>query len=118
MTTTETMPQELRDRLVRSARESAPHEVCGFIMPDWSLVFMANVASVGNFRIDDNDLLQFYTEFPKPLGLFHTHPGGRPEPSNTDIDYAPQGLRYWIATPEDVYEWDMSDGIPRCISGS
>lgn len=110
---TDTMPLELQLTLSLSAKQNAPMEVCGFVMSDWYLVFLPNIATEsGNFRIADEVLLQFYTEFPQPLGLFHTHPGGRPEPSRTDIDHAPQGLRYWIATPDDVYEWDMSRDTP------
>lgn len=117
MTSRVLMPIDLQFRLIALAKEAAPMEACGFVMPGWSLVFMPNVADEpGNFRIDDNALLQFYTDFPPPLGLFHTHPGGRPEPSRTDIDYAPQGLRYWIATPEDVYEWDMTHERPRLVA--
>jgi proteasome lid subunit RPN8/RPN11 len=115
MTNTEPMPEELRDRLIEAAIEAAPggREICGFAMKDWSLVFMPNVAQEPlRFRMDDLALLDFYAEFPQPEGIFHSHPDGREEPSDTDWDYAPIGLRYWIVTLDNVIEWDMSGDKP------
>jgi proteasome lid subunit RPN8/RPN11 len=115
MTNTEPMPEELRSRLIEAAIADAPggREICGFVMKEWSLVFMPNVAQEPlRFRMDDLALLDFYAEFPQPEGIFHSHPDGREEPSDTDWDYAPIGLRYWIVTLDNVIEWDMSGDKP------
>jgi proteasome lid subunit RPN8/RPN11 len=109
--TTEPMPKEVRDRLIEAALEAADTEICGFVLPDWTLVFMPNVAKQPNrFQMDDDALLDFYMQFPDVLGMFHSHPNGIREPSQTDIDYAPLRMRYWIVLPTEIVEWDMNDG--------
>lgn len=112
---TEPMPEGLRDKLIEAAIDGAPgdREICGFVMGDWSLVFMPNVDTEPNrFRMDDEALLAFYADFPQPEGMFHSHPDGKEEPSHADWEYAPVGLRYWIVTLDDVIEWDMSGDQP------
>lgn len=111
--TSSPMPDELVERLVTAALKSVPREICGFVTKEWQLVFMPNVSERDDqFHIDDNALIDFYVSFPSPAGVFHSHPGGKPEPSNTDIDYAPVGMRYWIILPYqfEVVEWEMNNG--------
>jgi len=117
MTMTDPMPSSVRETLIRSANEAAPREICGFILPDWKIVFMTNVAEgERQFRVDNQELLDFYVQFPNPLGFFHSHPSGRQSPSDTDHAYAPQGMRYWIVTPDGVYGWDMDHDSPVVIA--
>lgn len=112
------MPPTLRQVLIDKATEGMPHEIGGFIMSDWTPVFFENVArdTKREFAIDDLTLLDFYFSNPRPLGFFHSHPRGREEPSNTDIEHAPFAMRYWIITPLKVVEWDLDHGAPVLVS--
>jgi proteasome lid subunit RPN8/RPN11 len=109
------MPIAVQDRIVRSAVGAAPREICGFVLVTWGLVFMRNVArEEGRFAMDDESLLDFYREYGRQcIGMFHSHPDGRTSPSGIDAEYAPKGMRYWIATLTSVYEWDMEHDPPR-----
>lgn len=108
------MPADLRDRLIASALEHAPREIVGYVVHPWELIFVPNIAEDPNlFEVADEVQLQVYTEYGKRLvGIFHSHPAGRRTPSTSDIEYAPQGLRYWIITPIEVIEWDMEYDPP------
>lgn len=114
--TDEPMPEYLKEGLMRVARVAGNREIGGFIVGDWFMVQLDNYASgVGQYSVSDHDLLKFYSEFPNPIGFFHSHPRGRKDPSNIDIEYAPVGMRYWIVTHQGVYEWDMSNGKPTLV---
>lgn len=114
---TDLMPPEIREALVMLANKEAPREMCGFILPLWTeIVVLANVSERDDrFEIADKALLQFYEYCSDPLGFFHSHPSGRPSPSDRDAIYAPHGMRYWIVTLDNVYEWDMSHDPPAEI---
>jgi proteasome lid subunit RPN8/RPN11 len=109
------MPAEVQERIIRSAREAAPREICGFVLVTWHLVFMENVAKEeGRFAMDDEAQIDFHIEYRRQcIGMFHSHPEGRKEPSGVDAEYAPVGMRYWISTLTSVYEWDMEHEPPR-----
>lgn len=116
--TTEPMPEYLRNILIEMANTAAPREMCGFLHRDWSgITIMENVSERDDrFEIPDEALMEFYSVYPNPLGFFHSHPSGRRGPSNRDVEYAPQGMRYWIVTLSEVVEWDMSNDPPAEIS--
>lgn len=115
--TSELMPEEIRHDLIRSALAGAPGEIVGFLLKDWTIVYMRNAAVDEGFRIDDAELLDFYRCYiHQCAGIFHSHPKGRKEPSNVDVEYAPDGMRYWIVTLDNVYEWDMSNGTPILVT--
>jgi proteasome lid subunit RPN8/RPN11 len=109
------MPVAVEERMIRAAQEAKPREVCGFVLVTWKLVFMANEAeNEGQFAMNDDALLEFYRDYGEQcIGIFHSHPEGRKSPSNIDAEYAPRGMRYWIATLTSVYEWDMDHEPPR-----
>lgn len=110
------MPPYVRSALMAEAKIAAPREICGFILPGWEIVYMRNVATDPNrFAMDDEDLVEFFTLVPDPVGMFHSHPDGRDTPSDVDRDYAPQGLRYWIVTFQNVIEWNMSYDPPAFV---
>lgn len=112
------MPEHIREFLGHAAWAQGGHEICGFILQDWGILFISNVSDVeGEFEMHPPELLAAHQNYGKLLiGVFHSHPSGRVSPSNTDIDYAPQGLRYWIVTPDEVVEWDMTHDVPRQVS--
>lgn len=116
----EPLPEHIRASLCEAARESEDMEICGFIMSDWSLVFMPNAATEPfQFSMDDEATMDFYLNFDKPLGMFHSHPNGQEDPSQTDLDYAPVGLRYWIIVGEEIVEWEIDNDLtPQIVARS
>jgi proteasome lid subunit RPN8/RPN11 len=114
--TRDRMPIDAQRKLLRLAKGAGSREVGGFVLFGWDVVEMPNNSPEdGEYSIADQVLLDFYQCFPTPMGFFHSHPKGRKDPSNTDVDYAPIGLRYWIVTHQGVYEWDMSNGSPAFV---
>lgn len=111
------LPDEKQSILMEAARHNAGKEICGFILKGWRFLPMRNVSEVeGEFAMDDEELLAVYRAFDGQIeGVYHSHPNGRREPSNVDIEYAPQGMRYWIVTSTAVIEWDMEHDPPVCI---
>jgi len=111
------MPEATKARLVGAAIAGAGREVCGFVLRDWELLPMRNVAAGDSeFAMDDDELLTVYANRGNSLlGVYHSHPTGRETPSDVDAMYAPHGLRYWIITNHNVYEWDMSHDPPVAV---
>jgi proteasome lid subunit RPN8/RPN11 len=106
------MPEMVRDALTAMARSSPDREICGFILGDWSICPITNVAENDrDFKMSDADVISFFTmNYGSVLGIYHSHPSGREDPSEADIEYAPARLRYWIVTASDVIEWGFGDG--------
>lgn len=99
---------------------STPREICGFILGDWSICPIKNVAEGDrDFKMADAELISFMQmNYNSVIGLYHSHPGGREDPSERDIIYAPARLRYWIVTPERVIEWEIRDGVATEVTTS
>lgn len=112
------MPTIVRDALTAMARSSPNREICGFILDDWSICPIRNVADQDhNFKMSDQDVINFFQmHYSNVLGLYHSHPSGRQEPSEADIEYAPARLRYWIVTTDDVIEWELGDGEVKRVA--
>lgn len=112
------MPEMVRNALTAMARRSSEREICGFILDDWSICPIENVAEQDhNFKMSDQDIINFFTmHYESVMGMYHSHPSGREDPSEADIEYAPARLSYWIVTENDVIEWEMGDGEPRRVA--
>lgn len=112
------MPDMVRSALTAMARSSPKREICGFILGDWSICPIKNVAENDrDFKMADADVINFFTmNYETVLGMYHSHPSGREDPSEADIEYAPARLRYWIVTGSDVIEWEFGDGEVRRVS--
>lgn len=110
----EPLPAGLCERLILNALDHAPREIVGYVVYPWDLVFVPNIATNPNlFEVADDVQLQVYQNYGRRLkGMFHSHPAGRREPSNLDVQYAPVNLRYWIITPTEVTEWDLDYDPP------
>lgn len=123
------MRTEMRDSMKRAlitmTRNEAPMEICGFIRrsalnenDEWVIHPITNVAqSPNNFEMDERELIKFYEDYLHlAVGMYHSHPRGRIDPSTSDREHAPDNMRYWIVTSDGVYEWDMSDEQPLAVS--
>jgi desampylase len=112
------MPDMVRDALTAMARISPHREICGFILGDWSICPIKNVAENDrDFKMGDQAVISFFTmNYSSVLGMYHSHPSGREDPSEADAEYAPSRLRYWIVTSSDVIEWEFGDGEPKRVA--
>jgi proteasome lid subunit RPN8/RPN11 len=63
-----------------------------------------------------DDLLAAYQiHGDKIVGCWHTHVEDK-YPSELDKQYAPPEMRYWIATPDSVLEFDMQQPVLTIVS--
>ena len=92
------------------------HEICGLLFGDSDQVISAqacaNVASdpATRFEIDPAALIAAHRGArqggPQLIGVYHSHPGGRPDPSERDAaDAAPDGWLWMILGRAEVRCW-------------
>ncbi|UVF61534.1 hypothetical protein SEA_GENAMY16_10 [Gordonia phage Genamy16] len=114
----EYMPADLARTL--SAMASGTHnEICGFILDDWTLISVRNVAKLPtiSFEMSMNAILEAVemaaASGREILGTYHSHPGGSTEPSETDLRGWPRFIdgsyaRYWVVTGDTVREFERT----------
>ncbi len=111
----ELLPRNTARRMLAYADELPTEEVCGFVLNDWKLFPVINRHPLvgSNFSMADSDVMDFMRAYrDRVTGVFHSHPGGNPHPSDNDCREWPYPeLRYWIVADSDVYEWEIKDGI-------
>lgn len=112
---TEGMPYVVRQRLVDLAATFPDREICGFVMKDWWIEPIDNIAPVDReFYMDSNQQLHMMTEHGDDiLGVYHSHPSGQDFPSPKDIEHAPRNMRYWIIAGGNVIEWEIKNGVAQ-----
>lgn len=117
------MHNKVKVALMKAAAEAYPREICGLVMYNkesgWMTSYpITNVAEDDDkFYMDEKELVECYEKAHQYIiGMYHSHPQGRIEPSPSDCKYAPQEGRYWIVTLDNVYEWDMSGDQPLRIA--
>lgn len=90
-------------------------EVCGFIDSRYNLHYITNAHEqpLDNFLMDQVEVRKTIERIAvandRIIGVFHTHPGGLRTPSVGDLAGWPNrdlGWRYFIATRDDVYEYE------------
>ncbi len=91
------LPAAVRRAIAGHALDAHPSECCGFLVGRGSNVSfavpMTNVAADGRrrFRIDDRAhielrrTLRAFAPSIEIVGVYHSHPNGRPEPSAADL---------------------------------
>lgn len=83
-----TMSSTCARSLITLAKDSET-EICGFIMSDWSFCQVTNVADrpKTSFFMDTQESLAIQrTCHDEIIGIYHSHPGGNPYPSQHDLD--------------------------------
>jgi proteasome lid subunit RPN8/RPN11 len=115
--TSEDMPEHIQGLLKALAAGSPGREICGFIMVDWEIRPITNVAKDDHtFDMDVEEQLNvFVNHKPDIVGVYHSHPSGSTYPSDRDIWAAPHNMRYWIVTQESVTEWVIKDGVASTV---
>lgn len=101
-----------RDWLIRRAIQGAPHEVCGFIFTDGSVVEIPNAAADPS-RGFAMSQLHLCNRVPQPelvVALWHSHPNGNATPSENDLKCAElfADWRHFIVTPDDIHEYEST----------
>ena len=110
-------------RLIAQARESAPHEICGFVLRHWRQLPIRNLmlakpdAKYAEFAMDPEEQVKAQLQYKGDiLGVYHSHPSGQKHPSPIDLEYWPARYRYWIVTGQGIYEWSrIGDGQPKLV---
>jgi proteasome lid subunit RPN8/RPN11 len=113
-----TLPVGGVGRLRRLAHEAAPAEVCGVLVGTRGAVDdireVGNIAGRGRFEMDPDALLGVLSEVDdrglSVVGSFHSHPGGRAEPSDVDVREAIPGWVTVIIGRRRVRAWSVEDG--------
>jgi proteasome lid subunit RPN8/RPN11 len=103
--------------LLTAACLASNKEVCGFIVDDEDIFYVANCHQDPrhNFLMDPASFEQVVSEIydirqANIIGLFHTHPNNVPWPTPRDLVGWPNpalGWRYWIVTGGEVIEWRL-----------
>jgi proteasome lid subunit RPN8/RPN11 len=103
--------------LVKRAKLGYPNEVCGFIMNSadpGAEQFVFEVPNVHprpehHWRMDPGYQALAMQDEDNIFGVFHTHPHGPDGPSETDLRYMIPGLRFFVATFNGVFEYEMGN---------
>jgi proteasome lid subunit RPN8/RPN11 len=106
--------------MVEEARKSGNLECCGLLFGAAEApTVIACVRPVANvhpdparyFEIDPVALIGAYRDArdggPALLGFYHSHPGGRPQPSATDCEHAGGDGRVWAIIAPGIAEVDV-----------
>lgn len=110
------MPVHIAEFLGSMRYESPEREICGLILApggdqrrEWAVVPVTNVAKGGKeFVMDNDELIRIFSDsFDDVIGVYHSHPSDRPEPSDEDLVFAQPQWRYFIVTSAGTYEWDI-----------
>lgn len=93
-------------QLVAWAEEAAPNEACGVLLPNGDAVRITNVSPDPEsfFALEMDELVAVYEEHGNITGVWHSHPGGSPEPSETDRMFHPFGLTMLIVANGEVHD--------------
>ena len=104
------VPAEVEADLLWHCR--SPYEVCGFIDSEWKIHLVRNVSDdpAMNFAMDEYEKAQVLNliadQGRSVLGIFHSHPNGYSQPSQTDVIGWPDfDWRYFIISSGRVIEW-------------
>lgn len=122
---TDKMPMPFAQNLVNLAA-GRKTEICGFIMEDWSFKQITNVSlkPETSFFMDPQEMLAFMKsldDVTEITGVFHSHPGGSPDPSPDDLQGWHPSLpyRYFIIAGGRVREFERrGDNDFACIFDS
>src|SRR2546428_5681712 len=89
------LPRKLQDEIVAHARESAPRECCGLLFGDGEVVDRlvrgrdVHPTPETRYEIDPAQLRKALLSGDDSdrylLGIYHSHPATKPEPSFTDV---------------------------------
>lgn len=104
------MNEAVESWLMRRAFMSAPHEACGFVMKDDSIIEIPN-ASIDPHNSFAMSRYHLNSKIPNPElieAIWHTHPSGSIYPSPGDLDMmAVCQWRYLIVTKTQVAEYPL-----------
>jgi proteasome lid subunit RPN8/RPN11 len=107
--------EQVKEALMKRARQSYPMEVCGFIMnsadPDTDQ-FVFDVPNVSksprdSWLMDPNYQTIAFSQEESIFGIWHTHPSGLLGPSETDMRYIIPNHRFFVVTRDGVVEYEM-----------
>jgi proteasome lid subunit RPN8/RPN11 len=115
-----TIPSGLLDHILSEAAASPAREICGLLFGDAGTIAearaAANVAADPSrwFEIDPAALFAAHRAEraggPRLIGHYHSHPGGKAEPSANDLAAAEPGRLWLIVGGGVIRAWFAVDG--------
>jgi proteasome lid subunit RPN8/RPN11 len=110
--------------MVQHALRERPNECCGLLLGKKGIIEESQPCtnereSPVEFSIPAEELFEFFRrlrqENKELMGIYHSHPNGKPVPSDRDIkDFHYQGTSYWIVSLQNekasvrCFEWKQS----------
>jgi|ERR1700735_3867617 len=120
------IPREIEQRLIELARRQPKEECCGLLAGREALITQAlpatNAASdpAKAYEIAPNELFSLMKEMRagglELLGIYHSHPNGKNEPSPRDIEsaYYPEAVHFILSplseAPRPLRAFSIRDG--------
>ena len=119
------MNPEQRRWLCNRAISAAPYEACGFVMENGDIIEIRNVAvnRMRQFRMDCQEMVEKLIDRDDFItAVWHTHPGGNPNPSVKDLESISCGAiqRNWlylIVTSTGVHPYYPNNYVAEDLSG-
>lgn len=117
----ENVPSKLNDDVVQTlivmCHKSPAREICGFITSQGVILPIENIADGSSeFEMDRNRWHEILTsDGVRVVGIYHSHPSGRPWPSTYDTQHFGylyrQGCQwdYYIVTNGGVFQYEHRD---------
>ena len=110
--------------MMRQAVQFGPGEICGLIVIDehgeQRAHHIPNVATnnTKEFQLSPQAARYVADRF-EIIGMYHSHPGGRHDPSKADWEFKPPAYLDWeyliVAVGKGVYSWkEVGDGRRIC----
>ncbi len=127
------LPADLRAAILAAARAAHPHECCGLLEGEWegdaarvtALHPARNLSpDAMHFEIDPADHIAAQkaarANGTAIIGCYHSHPGGRAEPSGADLAGAGEEKFLWLIAAEGgIAAFLYSAGRFRgCVTGA
>jgi proteasome lid subunit RPN8/RPN11 len=125
------LPRKLRDEIVAHARESAPKECCGLVFGDGEVASKVvrgrNIHTTPETRYEIDpaqlrDALAGNDDSDRFLvGIYHSHPRTKAEPSPFDVANARWPAQVYVLTslrsePPEVFAYRITDGKVEMIT--
>jgi proteasome lid subunit RPN8/RPN11 len=117
------LPPTLRSQIFAEARAAHPRECCGLL--EGSAKHIAALHPTRNlaerpdrFEIDPAEQFRLMREGRRIVGCYHSHPGGRAEPSPRDADHAGEAGFLWLICADTLgaFVWDGASFRPLVLA--
>lgn len=117
------LPPAFRSQIFAEARAAHPRECCGLLEGDGARITALhptrNLAErPDRFEIDPAEQFRLMREGRRIVGCYHSHPGGRAEPSPRDAEFASEAGFLWLVCADTLgaFVWDGAGFRPLVLA--